>query len=174
MIIEQAAIIGLGSNLVREGSSSSITITAAIESLQELSSQPLIASSIWQTDPLDCPRGSPVFMNAIVALDLASTTNPELLLQRLQQIEVQFGRYKSGIINAPRVLDLDLISFANKIVQSSSLALPHPRAHLRRFVLQPLCEIAPQLVLPGQESSVSELLQALKSQGNLMKVELKH
>ena len=172
MIIEKAAIIALGSNLVLEDTSSIATLESAIRELQALSSRPLITSSIWQTDPLDCPPGSPVFMNAIVALDVATNTDPEVLLQRLQRIETRFGRYKSEILNAPRVLDLDFISFAGKAVQTVSLVLPHPRAHLRRFVLQPLCEIAPRLVLPGQENSVSELLLGLKSQGNLIKIEL--
>jgi 2-amino-4-hydroxy-6-hydroxymethyldihydropteridine diphosphokinase len=74
---------------------------------------------------------------------------------------MEFGRASKTILNEPRILDLDLIVFGNETRNSPELILPHPRAHLREFVLQPLSEIAPELILPGQGITVSQLLAAL-------------
>ena len=88
---------------------------------------------------------------------------PESLLIKLRELEKEFGRRPKKIPNEPRPLDLDLIAFGNEIRKSPELILPHPRAHLRKFVLQPLCEIAPDLVLPNQTKSVSQLLKELRT-----------
>jgi 2-amino-4-hydroxy-6-hydroxymethyldihydropteridine diphosphokinase len=73
-------------------------------------------------------------------------------------------------LNEPRPLDLDLIAFGNKICDSPHLTLPHPRAHLRKFVLQPLSEIAPELILPGQRKTVSQLLAGLSSEETVTRI----
>ena len=111
--------------------------------------------------PVDCPAGSPSFVNAVVGLRPLSGETPQSLLLRLRQLESEFGRQPKKILNEPRVLDLDLVAFGSRIVNSPELILPHPRARLRRFVLQPLNQIAPDFVLPGQKKSVRELLLSL-------------
>jgi 2-amino-4-hydroxy-6-hydroxymethyldihydropteridine diphosphokinase len=151
------AIVALGSNL---GHSRKI-ILDAFARLQQFSTTPLLKSSLWQTTPVDCPPGSPKFLNAVVGLLPGEAETPESLLEKLQGLEKEFGRRPKKILNEPRPLDLDLIAFGNEIRQSVHLILPHLRAHQRRFVLQPLSEIAPALVLPGQQKSVAELLAAL-------------
>src|SRR5262249_38628129 len=88
---------------------------------------------------------------------------PESLLGKLQELEKEFGRRPKKVLNEPRPLDLDLIAFGNEIRATAELTLPHPRAHLRQFVLQPLAEIAPDLVLRGQERTGAELLRLLTS-----------
>ncbi len=88
---------------------------------------------------------------------------PESLLEKLQALEIEFGRRRKHVLNEPRPLDLDLIAFGAEIRATSALILPHPRAHQRRFVLAPLAEIAPELVLPGQTRTVRELLASLSS-----------
>jgi 2-amino-4-hydroxy-6-hydroxymethyldihydropteridine diphosphokinase len=85
-----------------------------------------------------------------------------LLLRKLQALEREFGRKPKQVLNEPRPLDLDLIAFGHELRGTNELILPHPRAHQRRFVLAPLAEIAPQLVLPGQTETVTELLAGLK------------
>ncbi len=152
-------IVALGSNL---GNSREI-IFQAIERLQKFSCEPLLKSSLWQTTPVDCPPGAPPFVNAIVALAPFPEETPESLLEKLQQLEKEFGRAPKIILNEPRPLDLDLIAFGNEVRVSEKLTLPHPRAHERRFVLQPLSEIAPDLILPGQKKTVIRLLEALKT-----------
>ena len=95
---------------------------------------------------------------------------PETLLARLQALEVQFGRQPKMVINEPRPLDLDLIAFGNEQRQGAHLTLPHPRFHERRFVLEPLAEIAPGTVLPGQSITISELLARLESDETLARL----
>jgi 2-amino-4-hydroxy-6-hydroxymethyldihydropteridine diphosphokinase len=151
------AYIALGSNL---GDSAQILIRA-MDRLQSLSATPLLRSSLIKTPPVDCPPGSASFMNAAVALAPLPGETPESLLRHLQEIEILFGRQPKKILNEPRPLDLDLIAFGSQIINTPGLVLPHPRAHLRRFVLQPLSEIAPNLILPGQKKTVRELLLTL-------------
>jgi 2-amino-4-hydroxy-6-hydroxymethyldihydropteridine diphosphokinase len=131
--------------------------------LERLSQQPLRRSSLWRTTPVDCPLGSPSFVNAVVGLLSQADETPETLLQKLQALEKDFGRPAQKVMNEPRPLDLDLIAFGRETRATPTLMLPHPRAHRRRFVLEPLAEIAPDLVLPGQIQNVSEQLKALKS-----------
>jgi 2-amino-4-hydroxy-6-hydroxymethyldihydropteridine diphosphokinase len=156
---EKIAFIALGSNL---GKSREI-VSDAFERLQQLSVEPLRKSSLWQSSPVDCPPGSPPFVNAAVALTPLEGETPETLLEKLQQLEKEFGRQPKKILNEPRPLDLDLIAFGNETRASEKLTLPHPRAHERRFVLQPLSEIEPDLILPGQKKTVRQLLDSLQT-----------
>jgi 2-amino-4-hydroxy-6-hydroxymethyldihydropteridine diphosphokinase len=100
-------------------------------------------------------------VNAVVGLVPLPDETPESLLEKLQRVEKDFGRQPKKILNEPRPLDLDLIAFGNEIRASEKLTLPHPRAHERRFVLQPLSEIAPDLILPHQTKTVKQLLDSL-------------
>ena len=149
--------IALGSNL---GDSRRI-ILEAMARLQKLSDQLLLQSSLCQTTPVNCPPGSLLFVNAVVGLAPQKNETPESLLQKLHALEKEFGRTPKMVLNEPRALDLDLIAFGTETRNSPELVLPHPRAHLRRFVLQPLSEIAPDLILPGQSKTISQLLAGL-------------
>jgi len=151
------AFVALGSNL----GDSRRTIRDAMARLQSLSDEPILKSSLWQTSPVDCPPGSPNFVNAMVGLVPRAGETPESLLKKLRELEKDFGRVPKMVLNEPRPLDLDLIAFGAETRHSRDLILPHPRAHERRFVLQPLNEIAPDLVLPGQRKTVSQLLAEL-------------
>jgi 2-amino-4-hydroxy-6-hydroxymethyldihydropteridine diphosphokinase len=151
------AIVALGSNL----GDSPMILRQAVGRLQELSPEPVRRSSWWKSSPVDCPPGSPVFVNAVVALVPRADETPESLMAKLQALERDFGRLPKRVLNEPRPLDLDLIAFGDEVRSTAALTLPHPRAHLRRFVLEPLREIAPDLVLPGQSQSVRQLAQAL-------------
>ena len=132
-----------------------------MERLQVFSNQSLRRSSLWRTAPVDCPAGSPDFLNAVVAWVRGPEESPELLLEQLQALERKFGRRPKAMLNEPRPLDLDLIAFGAEQRESAQLTLPHPRAVDRAFVLYPLAEVLPNLVLPGQVRTVRELREAL-------------
>jgi 2-amino-4-hydroxy-6-hydroxymethyldihydropteridine diphosphokinase len=95
---------------------------------------------------------------------------PETLHARLQALEKEFGRQPKAIMNEARPLDLDLIAFGKETRSSPILILPHPRACERRFVIEPLSEIAPDLVLPGQTRTVIEILSALPPDPNMRRL----
>ena len=149
--------VALGSNL---GASAAL-LRQAMDWLAGGASAPLRRSSLWRTTPVDCPPGSPPFLNAVVELALPASLSPESFLEKLQALEQKAGRQPKKILNEPRPLDLDLIAFGEERRNAPDLVLPHPRAHLRRFVLEPLCEIAPALILPGQTKTASQLLAQL-------------
>jgi 2-amino-4-hydroxy-6-hydroxymethyldihydropteridine diphosphokinase len=151
------ALVALGSNL---GDSAQV-LGDAMARLQDFSDEPVIRSSLWQTTPVDCPPGSPPFLNAVVGLVPRPAETPESLLEKLRALELEFGRQPKKITNEPRPLDLDLIAFGPVTRVTPTLTLPHPRAHRRRFVLAPLGEIAPDFILPGQSESVAALLARL-------------
>ncbi len=153
----EMAFVALGSNL---GDSARI-IREALAALQYLTDRPLLRSSLWRTAPVDCPPGSPAFVNAVAGLQPRADETPQTLVVRLQALEKDFGRRPKAVRNEPRPLDLDLLAFGQRQIESDALTLPHPRAHLRRFVLQPWSEIAPDFVLAGTGATIGDLLARL-------------
>ena len=135
------AYVGIGANL----GDARATVAAAIAALGRLPGCVLRqVSSLYRTAPVDAT--GPDFFNAVAAL--ASHQSPEALLAALQAIEQAFGRQRP-FHHAPRTLDLDLLLHGEARRATPRLTLPHPRLHLRAFVLQPLLEIAPDLAVPG-------------------------
>ncbi len=163
---ERVALVALGSNL---GASVQLLRTA-VKRLAAFSSVPPRRSSLWRSSPVGCPSGSPDFINAVVVLTPLPRLTPESLLVELQALEREFGRQPKLVLNEARPLDLDLIAWGNEVRNTPTLTLPHPRAHQRRFVLQPLSELAPDLVLPGQTQTVAALLAGLRSDEVLTRV----
>jgi 2-amino-4-hydroxy-6-hydroxymethyldihydropteridine diphosphokinase len=149
--------VGLGSNL---GDSVAL-LRGAMERMGEYAAGRVTRSSLWWSRPEECPEGSRWFLNAVVSFVTKEGETPESLLGKLQALEREFGREPKRVLNEARLLDLDLIAFGDEVRSTVGLSLPHPRAHLRRFVLEPLSEIASGLRLPGQERTVSEILGGL-------------
>ncbi len=149
------ALVALGANLgdVRA------TLRAAARALQELSDGPFAAASMWGSDPVDCPPGSPRFLNS--AVSFRTSLGPVPLLDVLQALEARAGRVR-GIVNAPRTLDLDLIDYGGLVIRTPRLTLPHPRAVERDFVLAPLAELDRNLRL-NTEETVAELLSRVEA-----------
>lgn len=150
--------IALGSNLGdRIGS-----LRAAVAALRGLSvpGEAFLAAAIYVTRPQDCPPGSPEFLNTVVEIGFEGSARE--LLDATLAIETALGRVRSAVPNAPRPIDLDLLYFGNEIISSTDLTLPHPRIVRRRFVLQPLADIRPALVLPGFPCSIRESLARLE------------
>jgi len=119
----------------------------------------LLAAPVYETEPLDCPPGTPAFLNTVV--EIQSSWPPPALLDRLLQFEAARGRPNVHGRNAPRTLDLDLLYCGDVVLNEPALTLPHPRLAERRFVLQPLADIRPELVVPGLGRTVRQLLASL-------------
>jgi 2-amino-4-hydroxy-6-hydroxymethyldihydropteridine diphosphokinase len=151
------AYVALGANL----GDPAATVGAAFAALTALPASRLVqASSLYRTAPVGF-AGQPDFVNAVA--ELATALEPEPLLAALLTIEQDFGR-RRGEKNGPRTLDLDLLLYGDRQIEQPGLTLPHPRMHLRAFVLLPLAEIAPQLAIPGR-GSVAAWLPAVANQG---------
>jgi len=157
------AVVALGANLHSAQGDPGETLEAAIAELAKRSDRLPVVSPLVKTVPQDCPPGSPDFINAVVVLYLPGES-PEVLLQWLQSIEQAFGRQRRGVRNAARTLDLDLIAAGNHQLDTGHLTLPHPRAHLRSFVLEPLARVWPDYRLPGHQQTVTQQLWALQGQ----------
>ena len=147
------AYVALGANL----DDPVAQLTCAMASLGQLPQTTLIAaSSLYRTAPVGV-TGQPDYVNAVCALQTGLT--PEALLDALLGIEAQFGR-RRDYHYAPRTLDLDLLLFDAATRDSPQLTLPHPRMHLRAFVLAPLVEIAPDCRIPGRGTAAAWLAAA--------------
>jgi 2-amino-4-hydroxy-6-hydroxymethyldihydropteridine diphosphokinase len=150
------AYVGIGSN---QGDARA-HVLAAFDELAQLPATHLAArSSLYRSAPVDAP-GQPDYVNAVAALD--TELSPAQLLDALQGIEQRHGRERPHA-NAPRTLDLDLLTYGDMILESPMLTLPHPRMHQRAFVLRPLAEIAPALRIPGR-GAVAALLAGVADQ----------
>lgn len=119
----------------------------------------LYLSQVYETEPVGCPAGSPPYLNACV--EVCSNLPAQEVLALCQRIERELGRTRNGVYGEPRTCDIDIVLYGEQQLCTPSLTLPHPRAHEREFVLRPLCDIDPHLILPGQSLSVSALLAAL-------------
>lgn len=150
------AYVALGANLGDPLN----TVRNALDRLARLDNARLVAtSSLYRTAPVGL-LNQPDFINAVACLE--TSLNPHQLLSSLFALEAEFGRIRKGK-NDPRTLDLDLLLFDDLTLDTPSLILPHPRLHLRAFVLAPLAEIAPNLNIPGH-GNLSAWLPAVANQ----------
>jgi len=120
----------------------------------------LQSSSLYRSAPIDCAPETPNFVNA--AISFHSGLTPLEMLDHCQTIEVELGRPRDHGHNQARSLDLDILVAGDLQCATSQLVLPHPRAHLRGFVLVPMAELDPALVIPGLLGTVAELLAELR------------
>ena len=155
--MDSNAYIDLGANLGKRRR----TFEQAIGTLIEAFAVELTAcSGLYETAAVGGPADQPEYLNAAIAIRTPLAARD--LLDALLQIELDFGRERR-IRDGPRTLDLDLLLYGDVIVEHKALQLPHPRMHLRRFVLQPMCDIAPQLVHPRLGSTLQSLLSQLRN-----------
>jgi 2-amino-4-hydroxy-6-hydroxymethyldihydropteridine diphosphokinase len=151
--------IALGSNLGNRISH----LRQAATALQAIHppGQPFLASRIYHTEPRFCPADSPTFLNAVV--EMAWNADAEELHTHTLRMEQALGRHHGGIRNGPREIDIDILYVGKESVRTSTLVVPHPRIHERRFVLHPLADIRPDLILPGETLSIRDILGQLST-----------
>ena len=116
---------------------------------------PMLSSAVYETEPIDCEAGAPTFLNAVIEVGYSGSSKE--LIDELKKIEVELGRPPKHERNRSRPIDLDLLYHGARTIEEPELQLPHPRLHLRGFVLHPLAEIRPNLVLPGQRKTIREM-----------------
>mgnify|MGYP001173617207 CR=1 FL=1 len=157
----QKIIIGIGGNIKSEDGTHSINIASkAISYFKNYSINVTDQSSWYETEPI--PKSvQPNFFNCIV---FANTILSELdVLRSLHEIEHKLGR-RRRVVNEARIIDLDLIDYSNKVLTSNDVIIPHPRAHQRRFVMEPLAELNENWVHPILKMNVLEILKNLDNQ----------
>ena len=127
---------------------------------------PVLSSPIYETDPVDCEPEAPKFLNAVI--EFGYNGDPRQILKKLKDIEGALGRPREHARNVSRKIDIDLLYIGDTKINERELELPHPRMHLRKFVLQPLADIQPGLILPGRTKTVRELLAQLNDTCNVV------
>ena len=151
------AYIGLGSNL----DDPATQIRAGMAALARLAETRVeVCSSLYHSAPVG-RQDQPDFVNAVCRVRTGLA--PLALMHDLLEIESQHGRERRGEKGGPRTLDLDLLLYGGEAIQSAALTVPHPRLHERAFVLYPLSELEPDLVIPGH-GSLRELLAGCSGQ----------
>lgn len=154
----QRCFIALGSNQADPA----VQVTKACAELRALPQSRLLAcSSLYRSAPLG-PQDQPAFINAVAMLD--TQLEPEALLDALQGIEQRSGRVRKAERWGPRILDLDLLLYADRIIDTPRLQVPHYHMHARSFVLYPLAELAADLTMPDG-TPLQQLLQACPPSG---------
>jgi 2-amino-4-hydroxy-6-hydroxymethyldihydropteridine diphosphokinase len=131
-------------------------------------SGPSLSSSIYETEPVDCEPGAEKFFNAVV--EIAYEGDPRNLLKELKKIEGSLGRPADHPRNVSRQIDIDLLYAGDRKIDNEHLHIPHPRMHLRRFVLEPLAEIRPDLLLPNQTQTVTQLIENLRDSAAVVRL----
>jgi 2-amino-4-hydroxy-6-hydroxymethyldihydropteridine diphosphokinase len=145
--------IALGSNL----GDRLTNLRTARKSIVDLASdQSALASRVYETEPMNCEPGAGKFLNAVLEIEFDG--DPTELLEKLIQLEESLGRDRDHARNVSRKIDIDLLYADDLVINNERLQLPHPRMHSRKFVLQPLVDIRPDLILPNQTKTVRDLL----------------
>jgi 2-amino-4-hydroxy-6-hydroxymethyldihydropteridine diphosphokinase len=122
-------------------------------------------SNVYETEPVETfPQ--PAFLNMVAEFSASTLPTPEQMMARLLRVEYALGRTRETPM-APRTIDLDLLFYQDETRNTEFLTLPHPRLHLRRFVLTPLAELAPRLVHSGLGKTIHELLEQVKDSSSV-------
>jgi 2-amino-4-hydroxy-6-hydroxymethyldihydropteridine diphosphokinase len=129
---------------------------------------PVLSAGIYETEPVDCEPGASKFLNTVIEFDFEG--DPVQLLEQLVRIEESLGRKRDHPKNVSRKVDIDLLYRGDQQIDNERLQLPHPRMHLRKFVLQPLADIRPELIVPNQTIVIGQLLAQRKESGEMIRL----
>ena len=152
--------LGLGTNLGdREAN-----LETAVGKISENIGSVVRLSSVYETEPWGFSTEE-MFLNMVAEVE--TKLKPSGLLGRMLMIEAEMGRLRNGRGYSPRIIDLDILLFGETIMDTASLVIPHPKLHERRFVLVPLCEIAPGLIHPVLRKDIKTLLKVCRDKGKV-------
>ena len=170
------AYVSLGSNLGDRAGN----LLLGVRGMMEAGLEVIRLSSVYETEPVGTPSvvisseppvstsSHPPFLNMVAELRGNSLPAPEQMLARMLRVEYALGRTRETHM-APRTIDLDLLLYKNETRATQFLSLPHPRLHVRRFVLVPLAELVPRLVHPTLNTSIADLLKRLEDQSQVVR-----
>jgi 2-amino-4-hydroxy-6-hydroxymethyldihydropteridine diphosphokinase len=158
--------VALGSNLGNRLEN----LRAARRQIIELADvrPPVFSAGIYETEPVDCEPGASKFLNTVI--EFVFESDPVQLLEQLARIEESLGRKRDHPKNVSRRIDIDLLYCGDQQIDNERLQLPHPRMHLRKFVLQPLADVRSELVLPNQRKTVRELIRESDEPGEVVRL----
>jgi len=163
---EMRTAVALGSNLGDPLGN----LRAARKAIVDLAGvqPPVLSSAIYETEAVDCEPNAGKFLNAVLEFDYEG--DPTDLWKKLMEIESALGRPRHHARNVSRKIDIDLLYAGEIHIDTQELQLPHPRMHSRQFVLQPLLDIRPDLILPNQTKTVRELLAQIDESGKVVRL----
>jgi 2-amino-4-hydroxy-6-hydroxymethyldihydropteridine diphosphokinase len=150
--MEKIIFLGLGTNLGDREKN----LSMAVERIGEEIGKVIKCSSVYETEPWGF-QSEDRFLNMVVKV--RSSLRPSGLLGRILMIEAQLGRLRSGKGYKSRSIDIDILLFGSEVIKREELEIPHPRIPVRKFVLEPLCELAPDMVHPVLKVTFTELLE---------------
>jgi 2-amino-4-hydroxy-6-hydroxymethyldihydropteridine diphosphokinase len=159
---QKSVYLSLGSNVGNRAKN----LQEAIAALREAHINVTRVSSMYETEPVDY-HDQPWFLN--IAAEAETELAPTALLQRLRQIETQMGS-KKMIAKGPRLIDIDILLYGDQVIDTPEVQVPHPRMQLRRFVLEPLAEIAPNARHPITSLRVAEMLDRTPDKSTVRKL----
>lgn len=159
---EKTVYLSLGSNMGDRAKN----LRAAIAALADTGVRVTKISSLYETEPVDL-REQPWFLNCVV--EGQTEIPPQALLKKLREIETRMGS-KKLVAKGPRLMDMDILLYGDETIHTPELQVPHPRMHLRRFVLMPLAEIAPDVKHPSWNGTATEMLAQTADQSVVRRV----
>lgn len=151
-------LIALGANLPSRFGTPDVTLSRALDALAGAGIVTLKKSRLWATAPVPYDPAQPDYLNAVISVD--TRLGPEDVMRALLFIEQDFGRVRTTL-NAPRAIDLDLLAYGNRVMNTEFLILPHPRMDMRAFVLMPLMDVAPEWEHPVFGTSLFDMVAGL-------------
>jgi 2-amino-4-hydroxy-6-hydroxymethyldihydropteridine diphosphokinase len=162
-LIMKRAFLGIGSNLGKREDNLRIAIGRIVEETGRIEA----VSSVYETEPWGFETDN-LFLNMVVKVE--TSLEPQALLEALLRIEKSMGRRRDKEFYSSRIIDIDILFYDDIILNENYLKIPHPHLHERRFVLEPLAEIAPDFIHPVFNKKVSSLLELCKDSGRIRKI----
>jgi 2-amino-4-hydroxy-6-hydroxymethyldihydropteridine diphosphokinase len=154
--------LGIGTNLGNRKNN----LESAVEKIGEYIGKVVHCSSVYETEPWGFETRDQ-FLNMVV--EVKTKLEPSGVLGRLLMIESLLGRLREGKSYTSRIIDLDILLYNDQVIEKEALVIPHPRMHERKFVLVPLCEIAPEVIHPKFGKDMKSLLKECRDKGRVLK-----